>query len=660
MDLLKELPSNFRYYLITAKTGEILILFYKHNRDFESENEECIVETGYFRLNLAKYVPDQSQTIKVTCNENESTINQLNSNIVEYCNSRPNTKQVRIYNCSTIEYKLLFESNVFKAICGCTKDIYIEIGESGLRIPNADLGQLNKIYVQSGRLYPESTATIYTEEFTGLNCILDVADKTNDNHAVNIVITKKMSINSIRQYAPIDMVISAGNMNAGDFSNSKITCCCYELFGQERLENNTSRPRISILGVKKVNIGEMMIDKETTYGSVMKVDRVTTLTIGAVNREITEVSSGSFITIGRVGTVNLHQINYKITPLSTVSDDLSVVYFLPDNDSGLTRSVNIFSTNILGVKGRTMNVVKLASCSVDKVFISDCVIRDGVNLLNYDEKSSINRLNYNDCTIDGDSISFKYINNLSIVNTNVTSVNDIVVEASNVSISGGIWKFNKLTFNNSDFVQKVNFIGTEFIGNDISLENPNLDEYDNGVFYDTGSAFDVDYITIDKYKSSFTDSNFRLKKLSVNTNEVLTFSGSRLYFTRGDMNIECNGSLSGNITTLPSDNDARLNVVINDKTKHLSTNPLIITGSVFSPIFDVTTNVPIKFTFEMFSNPKIYASYTKEFDSPQKSTLTFKYYPEVAHTVITNGAKYTSLSKYNDENGSLVYEMIKK
>ena len=40
MDLLKELPSNFRYYLITAKTGEILILFYKHNRDFESQDEE--------------------------------------------------------------------------------------------------------------------------------------------------------------------------------------------------------------------------------------------------------------------------------------------------------------------------------------------------------------------------------------------------------------------------------------------------------------------------------------------------------------------------------------------------------------------------------------------------------------------------------------------
>ena len=659
MDLLKELPSNFRYYLITAKTGEILILFYKHNRDFESQDEECIVETGYLNLNLAKYVPDPAQTVKVTCNENESTINQFNSNIIKYCNSRPNTKQVRIYNCSTIEYKLLLESKVFKAICGCTKDIYIEIGESGLRIPNTDI-QLNKIHIQNGRLYPESTATIYTEEFAGIDCKMDVADKTNESHAFNIVITKKMLINSIRQYAPIDMVISAGNMNANDFSNSKISCCCYELFGQERMENNTSRPRISILGVKKVNIGEMMIDEETTYGSVMKVDRVTTLTIGAVNREITEVSSGSFITIGRVGTVNLHQINYKITPLSTISDDVSVVYFLPDNDSGLTRSVNIFSTNILGVKGRTMNVVKLASCSVDKVFVSDCVIRNGVNLLSYDEKSSINRLNYNDCNIDGDSISFKYINNLSIVNTNVTSANNIDIEASNISISGGIWKFNKLTVTNPDFVQKVNFIGTEFVGTDISIENPNLDQYDNGVFYDTGSAYDVESVSVDKYKTSFTDSNFRLKKLFVNTNEVLTLSGSRLYFTRGDTNIECNGSLSGNITTLPSNNDARLNVVINDKTKHLSTNPLAITGSLFSPIFDVTTNVPIKFTFDMFSNPKIYASYTKEFDSQQKSTLTFKYYPEVTHTVITNGAKYTSLSKYNDENGNLVYEMIKK
>lgn len=659
MDLLKELPSNFRYYLITAKTGEILILFYKHNRNFESQNEECIVETGYLNLNLAKYVPDQAQTVKVTCNENESTINQFNTNIVQYCNSRPNTKQVRIYNCSTMEYKLLLESKVFKAIAGCTKDIYIEIGESGLRIPNTDI-QLSKIHMQNGRLYPESTATIYTEEFAGIDCKIDVADKTNESHAFNIVITKKMSINSIRQYAPVDMVISAGNMNASDFSNSKITCCCYELFGQERMENNTSRPRISILGVKKVNIGEMMIDKETTYGSVMKVDRVTTLTIGAVNREITEVSTGSFITIGRVGTVNLHQINYKITPLSTISDDVSVVYFLPDNDSGLTRSVNIFSTNILGVKGRTMNVVKLASCSVDKVFVSDCVIRDGVNLLSYDEKSSINRLNYNDCNIDGDSISFKYINNLSIVNTNVTTPNDIVIEASNISISGGIWKFNKLTVTNPDFVQKINFIGTEFVGTDISIENPNLDQYDNGVFYDTGSAFDVDSVSVDKYKTSFTDSNFRLKKLSVNTNEVMTLSGSRLYFTRGNVDIDCNGSLSGNIATLPSNNDARLNLVINDKTKHLSTNPLSITGSLFSPIFDVTTNVPIKFTFDMFSNPKIYANYTKEFESQQKSTLTFKYYPEVTHTVITNGAKYTSLSKYNDENGNLVYEMSKK
>lgn len=659
MDLLKELPSNFRYYLITAKTGEILILFYRHNRDFNSQNEECIVETGYLSLNLAKYVPDQAQAVKVTCNENESTINQFNENIVKYCNSRPNTKQVRIYNCSTIEYKLLFESKVFKAICGCTKDIYVEIGESGLRIPNTDT-QLNKLYIQKGRLYPESTATIYTEEFAGLDCKFDVADKTNESHAFNIVITKKMSVNSIRQYAPIDMVISAGNMSASDFSNSKLTCCCYELFGQERMENNSSRPRISILGVKKVNIGEMMIDKETTYGSVMKVDRVTTLTIGSVNREVTEVSSGSFITIGRVGTVNLHQLNYKITPLSTVSDDVSVVYFLPDNDSGLTRSVNIFSTNILGVKGRTMNVVKLASCNVDKVFISDCTIRNGVNLLSYDEKSKINRLNYNDCNIDGDNIIFKHINNLSIVNTNITSSSDIVIESTNISISGGIWKFNKLTVTNPEFVQKVNFIGTEFIGSDISIENPKLDQNDNGVFYDTGSAFDVDSVSIDKYKSSFTDSNFRLSKLSVNTNEVLTLSGSRLYFTRGDVDINCNGSLSGNIFTLPQNNDRRLNIHINDTTKHLTTNPLTINGSLFSPVFDVTTNVPIKFTFEMFSNPKIYASYTKDFESQQKSMLTFKYYPEITHKVITNGAKYTSLSKYNDENGNLVYEMIKK
>lgn len=659
MDLLKELPSNFRYYLITAKTGEILILFYRHNRDFDSQNEECIVETGYLSLNLAKYVPDQAQTVKVTCNENESTINQFNANIVKYCNSRPNTKQVRIYNCSTIEYKLLFESKVFKAICGCTKDIYVEIGESGLRIPNTDT-QLNKLYIQKGRLYPESTATIYTEEFAGLDCKFDVADKTNESHAFNIVITKKMSINSIRQYAPIDMVISAGNMSASDFSNSKLTCCCYELFGQERMENNTSRPRISILGVKKVNIGEMMIDKETTYGSVMKVDRVTTLTIGSVNREVTEVSSGSFITIGRVGTVNLHQINYKITPLSTVSDDVSVVYFLPYNDSGLNRSVNIFSTNILGVKGRTMNVVKLASCSVDKVFISDCTIRNGVNLLSYDEKSKINRLNYNDCNIDGDNIFFKHINNLSIVNTNITSSSDIIIESMNVSISGGIWKFNKLTVTNPEFVQKVNFIGTEFIGSDISIENPKLDQNDNGVFYDTGSAFDVDVVTIDKYKTSFTDSNFRLNKLSVNTNEVLTLSGSRFYFTRGNVDIECNGSLSGNIFTLPQNNERILNIRINDTTKHLTTNPLTINGSLFSPVFDVTTNVPIKFTFEMFSNPKIYASYTKDFDSQQKSMLTFKYYPEITHKVITNGAKYTTLSKYNDENGNLVYEMTKK
>lgn len=659
MDLLKELPSNFRYYLITAKTGEILILFYRHNRDFDSQNEECIVETGYLSLNLAKYVPDQAQTVKVTCNENESTINQFNANIVKYCNSRPNTKQVRIYNCSSIEYKLLFESKVFKAICGCTKDIYVEIGESGLRIPNTDT-QLNKLYIQNGRLYPESTATIYTEEFAGLDCKFDVADKTNESHAFNIVITKKMSVNSIRQYAPIDMVISAGNMSASDFSNSKLTCCCYELFGQERMENNTSRPRISILGVKKVNIGEMMIDKETTYGSVMKVDRVTTLTIGSVNREVTDVSSGSFITIGRVGTVNLHQINYKITPLSTVSDDVSVVYFLPDNDSGLTRSVNIFFTNIIGVKGRTMNVVKLASCNVDKVFISDCTIRNGVNLLSYDERSKINRLNYNDCNIDGDNILFKHINNLSIVNTNITSSSDIIIESSNISISGGIWKFNKLTVTNPEFVQKVNFIGTEFIGSDISIENPKLDQNDNGVFYDTGSAFDVDSVTIDKYKSSFTDSNFRLNKLSVNTNEVLTLSGSRLYFTRGDVDIDCNGSLSGNIFTLPQNNDRRLNIRINDATKHLTTNPLTINGSLFSPVFDVTTNVPIKFTFEMFSNPKIYASYTKDVESQQKSMLTFKYYPEITHKVITNGAKYTSLSKYNDENGNLVYEMIKK
>ena len=298
--------------------------------------------------------------------------------------------------------------------------------------------------------------------------------------------------------------------------------------------------------------------------------------------------------------------------------------------------------------------------NIISIYITIVIIRNGVNLLSYDERSKINRLNYNDCNIDGDNILFKHINNLSIVNTNITSSSDIIIESSNISISGGIWKFNKLTVTNPEFVQKVNFIGTEFIGSDISIENPKLDQNDNGVFYDTGSAFDVDSVTIDKYKSSFTDSNFRLNKLSVNTNEVLTLSGSRLYFTRGDVDIDCNGSLSGNIFTLPQNNDRRLNIRINDATKHLTTNPLTINGSLFSPVFDVTTNVPIKFTFEMFSNPKIYASYTKDVESQQKSMLTFKYYPEITHKVITNGAKYTSLSKYNDENGNLVYEMIKK
>lgn len=657
MDLHKTLPDNFRYYLITTKSKEIIILFYKHGTNFNSHDEQCVVETTYLQMTLKHYAVDSAQTIKVTCNENETSIDKFNNEIVNYCNSRQDMKQVRIYNCSIIDYRVLFESKVFKAIASCTKDIYIDINDSGLRIGRDDFGQLSKIYIKKGRIYPDSTATIYVNEFSGLECLFDVANKSEEEHVVNIVITKKMMVNSIRQYAPISMVISAGNMKAEDFSDSKFMCCCYELYGQERMESNENIPRMTLLGVKKANIGEMMISEETTYGNVFKVDRVTNFNIGSVNRTVTEVSKGSFITVGRVGSVSLHKINYNVTPTSVMADDSSVVYFLPDENSGLSRSLNIFDTNVVGVRGLKFNVVKLASCDVDKVFISDCTIHDGVTLLSYDETSSINRLNYNDCKIYGQNIIFKGAMNLSITNSDINA-RTVDIEVPYISLSGGIWNFEKFIITRNDYISKINFIDCEFVGKEMSIENPTL-ENDAGVLYDTKSAFDIETLSISGYKPSFTDSNFRMRTVNIDTIETLTLSGVKAYFTRDDMDLNCYGSISGSMYTIPSSNNSKFKLNIADKNKHLSMNPLTITGSINSPSFDVVTNVPVKLKFESYTNPKIYASYTSDFDSKQDSKLIFGYCPNVTHKVITNGEKYTNVTK-TEENGLLTYILSKK
>ena len=163
MELLKKIPFNFRYYLFTTTSKDIIVVYYKSESDIE-ESTSTMLETTYLPIFRKKYDFDESQTIKFTCTDDEMQLKDFNIAIRDYCVARKDYNEFKFYSASP-SYEILFEEETMNSIFTSCKKIYLELGfAGGWRTSKREYNQLESIEVKSGNWFIDDETTIYVNQ----------------------------------------------------------------------------------------------------------------------------------------------------------------------------------------------------------------------------------------------------------------------------------------------------------------------------------------------------------------------------------------------------------------------------------------------------------------------------------------------------------------
>jgi hypothetical protein len=655
MDLLKELPFNFRWYLLYTKTKEIIILYYKSASDLQTEDEETILESTYFNTILAKY--EIIESVKRTRNENENTINEFNSDIVEFCNKHPNSSEIRFIN-TQYTHSLMFESKVFASFAKASKKLYFELGNSAIRIDNDSYEEFEKIEFTSGYLFPDSNTEIYCKNVTINNIDINCYNNSEEVHSVSFIISEAFNASNIALYDTCKLNIVQGSKNETDFENSKVFISYLKIYGQEFVDLDSNTNRISILGINKVNIGEIEVEEAVKYGNILKINNIVTFTLGRIIRTITEVKNGSFVTVGGVGTVNIHDINYFINSDSKFKDDTSLIYFLKDSNSGLKRSINLYNSIITNDTDKKINIFKLPNLTVNKIFISSCTINDNVEILKMDDDSKITKLSFTDCDINCENFNVTKCDKLTLSNCNFNIIKKIDIKTPFLIINDGVWKFDELSINYDSLITKISTEHVEFDGNILNIDGSNSDL--NGSYFDNGSKINVKNINIKGMIPSFLESCIHTANLTCTCDRILKLNHIYLFFRYGDITLNINSSVTGKIIIGSNSEVYKLNINISDIEKRLNINDVEFIGTDSFPTISTTTNTPIRFDYINSDNKRSYLSFTNDYNSKQMSSITYtNAFKPVDFKLINNSEKNLELIATKDEYGSLKYECKK-
>lgn len=662
MDLLNELAYDFRYALYHTKDSRIIVLFYKSNEVLTNETQTPI-ETLYENTILKRYDIEESETIKTTCNENPKTNDLMNLEIVNYCKKYSKSKEIRFINV-TINHKILFESKVYKAMVENTEELYLDLGESGVRIDDTDYNTLNKLSIQSGILYPETSSFIYVRELFVMNCEITVANKNEeDDHNFNIIVSKKANIINMKLYSTIGFVITAGSKEGLNISSALFMTNCIRIYGSEK--QNDLKECVGIYGFKTVLIGELVIEDEVTCGNIIKADKIVSFTINSINRNIVKLDEGNCIILHRIGNVSLTKINYNINEDSILPSNASIIKFLKDTDSGMHKKINVFDSSISNPTSTPINLVYLEETEVENIYVSDCTILDGVNFINKVEEASILKLVYNNVTMDINSndIIFNNIKKLYLTNSNITTTKNILIESPHVIINGGMWEFDKCNIGNNEFItNKVNTKEIEMIGKEFNIISDTKNSFD-GQFFDNDSKFKIDDIYIKGFQSSFASTVFMTKSLQTFSDKLTTINRAIFFMENDNVNITANSSLTGKIVFSTENTGLEANIKIKDSIKFLQNNTIDIISSSETPEIFVTTNNTVRLKMVNHTSDHMYLNYTSDYDSEQNSKVIYEtiYTTPMNYKVITNSEKLLSIHKLEKlEDGNVVFEAIKK
>lgn len=662
--LLKKLDCDTRYVLLTTTTKEIYV-YLLHSTTTISDSDKTEIETGYIPLldNL-----DTSQTKTYTINENFKSIDKMNTDIEQYLNARPNYKSVNFINTSR-NYKFVIQSKVFAAAVKNCKNIYIDLGsvdtsEKGnyggsIRLDSTDYGEIESLEINSGTLLLEDNVTLIVKKCNITYCTVDTFNKeSNKSCSFSVLVEDRMDIVNLAIYSTIFTTFSNYNKDGSLYLKTAFVAAFIRIFGKEKIYENAKYERILVQGFSKCSIIKIEVDDSVRYGGIIKFDRMDSLLLAEVKRNINEVDpSTPMIKIARIASTNLHKLNITIKDTASISSKYSLIEFTKD-DSGTTRSVNIYSSNIINNHARSLVIFKMSDVEIDKLYFSDTNLNENVVLF---ERSNaiLSKLYFNNCVIKGESFDLMDTTKLSLTDCDFTISGDLNLSGAYVTISGGYYRFLNMNVTSYEDkpISKIDINRAEFSGGNLKFTNDASTV--SMPFFDNECKYNVTNIFIDKFNPTLTSSVICTENLTINTEKasklLSTLVNYRKEKTKTTFNL--NSSASGNIMFSDGSSSNGFELNIHDTEQFLSINPIDLVGIKETPEVTIKTNSPIKTKIYNFDNRYIHALF-KEYSATQSSTIDL--YPsddEYKTKVLNDSEKEMSISSNIEKEYELVEYM---
>lgn len=663
--LLKKLDCDTRYVLLTTTDNDIYV-YLLHSSSVITDSDKTEIESGY--LPLLENI-DSTQTKTFTINDNFKAINKMNDDIANYINARNGYNSFNIINTSR-DHKFVIQSKVFAAAVKNCKKIYIDMGSvdttekanygGSIRLDSTDYGEIDSLEINSGTLLLEDDVTLIVKKLDITYCTVDTFNKEFDKScSFSVLIKDQMDVVNMAIYSTIFTTFSNYNKEPDNYLNTKFTAAFIRIFGKEKINENSKFERILIQGFSKCFINKIEVDDPVRYGGILKLDRMDKLTISGIKRNISEVDpTAPMIKIGRVAITNLHEIDVVIKSSASISSKYALIEFLEDT-TGTTRSINLYSSNIINKHSRNLTIFRMKNVEINKVYISDTKINENVTLFER-TNAKLEKLCFNDCVVKGSSFDLIDTIKINLSDCDFTISGDLNLSSAYVTISGGYYRFlnmNVGSYENNP-ISKIDINKAEFSGGNLNFTN-DASEVDMP-FFDNECKYNVTKILLDKFNPTFSNSVICTNKLTVNNKKSSKFLSVLVNYREEntDTVFNVNSSASGNIMFTDNGTTNSFTLNLNDEAQFLSINPIDLVAVENSPNVKIVTNVPIKTKVYNFDSRYIHALF-KDYISTQSSTIDLYSEEDEPITKVLNDSEKQMSITSNKEYESNVIDYLR-
>ena len=660
MDLLQDLVKNFRYKCITTTKNEIFIYLYYISSDTITDSSLTDIENSY--TNNRSDI-DDSKTLVKTENENEVRLNSMNSDIANYIlNSSGEITKITVIN-TTKSHKFLLEPKVFKAMSDKCTNLKFDLGtNSGFRLTSDNYNQVDELTIEESIIMLDKSAILYVSKFRDKWSKLIAYNKVDTPLSLNVSADKYIKIISFQQYAPISMYFNCSCKSGEEFQDAKLEINYLNIYGSEIIKNDKSNERILVKGFNKVYFDNIDVNDEVIYSTILNVDRISNFNLGKLTRNIGEIIQNPMFIIGRVGKMNLRQLNLTILPNSSISSDNFSIISYSSTENELEKSLNLNDCKIYNESNVKLKVLKLRNQTLNKGYLSKCIIGDNVDLLDLDDKSKIIKLTFNNSTF---TTNFDWtINNaekISLIDVDINSSKNLIIKSPYININGGIWNCNNLNCENDNFI-KILFSKLELHSNQLNVTN-NQEDLIQTSFINECKLDVLELMNFKYMRPSIADTYIKTNKFVSKCDDTAQFNNNLIGFQDNkNAKFVFNSNVSGTCT-IENNENCTLAIDLNiDDDENTNPNNLDISCLNEKTNIKLKTNKPINSIISGVGkyNPVSISSYE---DISSDIDTYIKFEPdlngEYVTKIVNDSEKIIKYTKSIDENNREVYQFSK-